>query len=130
MADSIEEVIQDYLTDDAVYNAKFSGIWHIEAPEGSAYPYVVIHQIDDPGDKRRLNKKRQGMARIQCDVWDNNRIRGTRLRTETKEILEDLNVTTGGYNVVCVGTNEVTVPRPDVQEPYHFVVDAVIQWNK
>jgi hypothetical protein len=129
MSDSVEQVVREYLTADATFTAKFEGIYWYEA-DSTTVPYLVYWQVDDSGIKSRLNAVRQGEARIQFDIWDSNKFRGVRLREDVKEKIEDINETRGGYSLYCIGTTETTVPRADEQEPYHFVVDAILKWFK
>lgn len=129
MADSVEEAVRTYLTDDATFSAKFEGIYWYEAGS-TTYPYLVFWQVDDAGTQTYIDRDRQGEARIQIDVWDSNRFRGVRLRTDVADKMNALNETVGGYTLHTTSLNETTAPREDGQSPYHFVVDAVITWHK
>lgn len=130
MADSLEQVIRSYLTADATFLSKFDNLYWLEAPTDAAYPYLVYWQVDDPGDKRVVNKDYQGMARIQIDIWDSSKFRGVRLREDVKEKMESLNETRDVYTMTTMGTNEQTIPRESAEEPFHFVVDTIIRWSK
>jgi hypothetical protein len=129
VADSVEEAIRTYLTNDATFTAKFEGVYWYEA-DSTTYPYIVFWQVDDAGTQSYIDRTRQGEARIQFDVWDSNKFRGVRLRSDVREKIEDLNETVGGYMLRTVSVNETTVQRQDGQAPYHFIADAVIAWHK
>ena len=129
MADSIEEVVYNYLTTDSVFMANFSGVYWQEA-DASVAPYIVFWLVDDPGFETRLNKLQQGEARIQFDLWDTSKIRGARLHTALTTKVRSLNETTGGYTVITTGITKQTIQRESTTDPYHFVVDGIIKWNK
>ena len=126
MANSVEEAVYEHLQSDSTFMGKFGGIaWY----EGTfSYPYITFFQVDDPGTKTYLNTARQGEARLQFDVWDDNKGRGALRRTEVREKIEDMNTTSGGYTLYTVNTNEATVQRQDVTDPWHYVVDAIVRW--
>ena len=129
MADSIEEVVYNYLTTDSTFMSNFSGVYWQEA-DASVAPYIVFWKVDDPGIETRLNKKYQGEARIQFDLWDTSKIRGARLQRTLGEKVRDLNEIFGGYFVMTTGITEQTIQRESTTDPYHFVVDGIIKWNK
>jgi hypothetical protein len=129
MADSIEEVVYTYLTTDSTFMANFTGVYWEEA-DTNVSPYIVYWLIDDIGIETRLNKQHQGEARIQFDLWDTNKIRGARLRTTLREKINKLNEVSGGYRVMTTGVNEQSLKRESTTEPFHFIVDGIIKWNK
>ena len=131
MADSVEEVVYNYLTTDSTFMANFSGVYWQEATEAEAVsPYIVFWLVDDPGIETRLNKAYQGEARIQFDLWDTNKNRSRRLRTTLREKVRDLNEVSGGYFVMTTGITEQTIQRQSTTDPFHFIVDGIIKWNK
>lgn len=129
MADSIEEVVYDYLTTDSSFMGDFSGVYWQEA-DASVSPYIVFWLVDDNGTETRLNKAEQGECRIQFDLWDTNKIRGARLHTALTTKVKQLNEILGGYYAMTTGTTKQTFRRESTTEPFHFVVDGVIKWNK
>lgn len=129
MADSIEEVVYDYLTTDSTFMADFSAVYWQDA-DASVSPYIVFWLVDDVGIETRLNKANQGEARIQFDLWDTSKIRGARLRTALREKVRKLNEVYGGYRVVTTGVNEQSLKRESTTDPFHFIVDGIIKWNK
>lgn len=129
MADSIEEVVYEYLTADSTFAAKFEGIYWIESETKTA-PWINFWLVTDNGTNTRLGKIYQGEARIQFDLWDDNKIRGARLRTDLLEKVEKMSETRSGYHVMVTGTTTQTIPRESQSAPYHFVVDGVIKWEK
>jgi len=133
MADSVEEVVYNYLTTDGVFMAKISGgvYWmSVEENETATVPYIIFWLVDDPGFETKLNTSYQGEARIQFDLWDTNKIRGARLRTELREKVRDLNELFGGYRVMTTGITEQALKRESITDPFHFIVDGIIKWNK
>lgn len=128
-ADSVEQVIYNYLTADTVFSAKFTGIYYIEA-DAQTYPYIVYWMVDDIGTKTYINNEKQGEARVQFDLWDDNKIRGARLRSDIRDKVDSMNETRDGYTVTTVGINEQTIQRDSGADPFHFVVDGVIQWQE
>ena len=129
MANSIEQVVYEYLTADTSFMANFTGVYWIET-ESVTYPYITYFLVDDNGSEAYLNKSDQGEARIQFDLWDSDKIRGGRLKTTLREKVRALNETRGGYSVTAIGINEQTIPRESQSSPFHFVVDGVIRWRK
>ena len=127
-ADRVEEVIYQYLTADSTFLGKFEGIYWMEADDLTV-PYIVFWLVDDNGSKAHIGKQSQGEARIQFDLWDTNKIRGVRLRTALRDKVESMNETRDGYTVTCQGITEQTIQRESAADPYHFVVDGVIQWR-
>jgi hypothetical protein len=93
-------------------------------------PYIVFWLVSDPGFETRLNKNEQGEARIQFDLWDASKIRGARLHTALTTKVRALNETTGGYTVLTTGITKQTIQRESTTDPYHFIVDGIIKWNK
>ena len=85
---------------------------------------------DDAGIETRLNKAYQGEARVQFDLWDNNKIRGGQLKTTLREKIRDLDIISGGYHLMTVGVSEQTIQRESGTDPFHYVVDGIIKWNK
>lgn len=130
MADSVEEIIYSYLTNDSSFMSDFTAVHWIEAPEGVAYPYINYWLVTDTGEKTYLGKIRQGQASIQFDLWDDNRIRGARLRAKLREKVDDLNEILDGFSVRTIGITEQTLQRASGTDPYHFVVDGLIQWQE
>ena len=130
MADSVEEVIYAYLNADTTLMAAISKAYWMEAEERATYPYVVFWMVDDDGGKTYVGYENQGRARIQFDLWDSNRIRGARIATTLKESVEALNESRGGYSLFTEGISQQTIQRPTGQDPYHFVVDGVINWRQ
>jgi len=129
MADSVEEVVYTYLTTDSTFMANLTGVYWQEA-DASVSPYIVFWLVDDPGFETRLNKAEQGEARIQFDLWDTNKIRGARLHTALTTKVRALNETTGGYTVITTGITKQTIQRESTTDPFHFIVDGIIKWNK
>ena len=129
MADSIEEVVYTYLTTDSTFMVNFSGVYWQEA-DASVSPYIVFWLVDDAGFETRLNKAEQGEARIQFDLWDDNKIRGARLHTALTTKVRALNETSGGYTVLTTGITKQSIQRESTTDPFHFIVDGIIKWNK
>ena len=130
MADSVDQIIYSYLTSDSTFMADFNSVHWVEAPEGTTYPYIVYWLVTDTGEKTYLGKLRQGEAAIQFDLWDDNRIRGARLRGKLRDKVDDLNDTLSGYALRTIGVTEQTLQRASGTDPYHFVVDGIIQWQE
>ena len=130
MADSVEQVVYNYLTADSTFMADFSGVYFIEAPENVTYPYIVFWLVTDAGIRNYIATPSQGEARIQFDIWDDDRFRGVRLRDNVRAKVDKLNETRDGYAVHTVGLNEQTIQRASGTDPYHFVVDGIIQWQE
>jgi hypothetical protein len=131
MADSVEQVVYNYLTTDSTFMAKFSGVYWMETTDAkSTAPYIVFWMVDDNGSETRLNILEQGEARIQFDLWDTNKIRGARLRSTLREKVRELNEVSGGYRVITTGLTEQALKRESKTDPYHFIVDGIIKWNK
>lgn len=129
MADSIEQVVREYLVADSTFNAKFQAIDYLEGTTETS-PYITFFLVTDTGEATRLGKNYQGEARIQFDLWDDNMIRGLRLRSDLLEKIEKMSETRGGYHVIVTGTTTQTIPRDTGSAPYHHVVDGVIRWEK
>jgi hypothetical protein len=129
MADSVEQVVYEYLTADSSFMGNFTGVYWVEA-ETETTPYITFWLVTDAGTSTRLGKVYQGEARIQFDLWDENKIRGARLRTELLEKVERMSEERGGYHVMVTGTTSQTIPRESHASPHHFVVDGVIKWEK
>jgi hypothetical protein len=130
VADSLEEVIHEYLN--ANVSGDYNGIYWVEADD-TTYDYLVFWQVDDAGTKTYLGVDDQGEARVQFDIWceptHNGRVRGVRKRTALRQSLESMKETRSGYSVYVTGISETTVQRSAASEPYHFVVDAVVNWR-
>lgn len=129
MANSIEEVIYTTLKADTVFTASLPRLYWQEA-DNTTTPYVVFWLVDDVGIETRLNKPYQGEARIQFDLWDDDKNRGARLKTLLREKVRNIDITLGGYRLMANGVNEQTIQRQSGTDPYHFVVDGIIKWNK
>jgi len=130
MADNVEQVIYTYLTTDSTFMANFSRVDYMESPEGTVAPYINFWLVDDTGNEAILNKEDQGQARIQFDLWDSDRIRGTRLREILSRKVKALSESLEGYHVMVTGITKQTIPRASGTDPYHFVVDGVVEWYK
>lgn len=129
MSDSVEQVIYEYLIADTSFTTKFTGIYWQEA-DASVSPYIVFWMVDDNGIETLLNTASQGEARIQFDLWDTDKIRGARLRSDLRDKVKKLDETRGGYRVITTGLTEQTLQRQSTTEPFHFIVDGIIKWNK
>lgn len=129
MANSVEEVVYDYLTGDVTFMANFSAVYWIEADEKTD-PYIVFWLVSDNGAETELNKSAQGESRIQFDLWIKNKIKGAELRTLIADKVRALSQTLGGYYVRTDGINETTVQRASGTDPFHFVVDGIIKWSR
>ena len=130
MADSIEEVVRDYLIADSAFKAKFTRIDYLETPEGTATPYINYWLVDDNGSDAILNHLEQGEARIQFDLWDSNLIRGTKLRRDLAVKVKAVSEVRGGFHILAIGISEQTIPRASGTDPFHFVVDGILKWRK
>lgn len=129
MADNIEQVVYTYLTTDSSFMNNFTGVYYMEA-DATVSPYINYWMVDDTGNDTRLNHLQQGQARIQFDLWDSDKIRGTRLREVLSKKVRGLNQSLGGYHVMVTGSTKQTIPRLSETDPYHFTVDGVIEWYK
>lgn len=129
MADSIEQVIHEYLTNDSTFMANFEAVYWLEAT-GTAYPYIVYWMVDDNGNKAQIGAVTQGEARVQFDLWDDNKIRGSRLKNVLLEKVEKMNESSGGYHVTTIGSNQQSLQKESSVDPYHFVVDGIVRWKK
>jgi len=129
-ADSIEQVIYQYLDADSTFKAKFTGIYWQDAPKETKPPFINFWMVDDNGSETLLNAISQGEARIQFDLWDPNKIRGVKLRTALRNKIRDLNEVRSGFHVMTNGITEQTLQRQSTTEPFHFIVDGIIKWNK
>ncbi len=132
MADSVEQVVYENLTGDTTFMAFYTGVYWQEVDKNvtPTEPYIVFWLVDDIGIETRLNKAYQGEARIQFDLWDSNKIRGARLRTTLREKVRELSDISGGYAIMTSGITEQTIQRASTTDPYHFIVDGIIKWNK
>ena len=130
MADNVEQVVYLYLTTDSSFMANFTRVDYLETPDGTAEPYINYWLVDDTGNDTILNKVEQGQARIQFDLWDSNLIRGTRLREVLSRKIRELNESLEGYHLMITGSTKQTIPRSSGTDPYHFVVDGIIEWYK
>ena len=130
MADSVEQVIYNYLTADTAFMADFSAVYFSEAPDDASYPYIVFWLVTDAGIRNYIATPDQGEARIQFDIWDTDKFRGVRLRDKVRAKVDRLNEVRDGYAVNTVGVNEQTIQRASGTDPYHFVVDGIIQWQE
>jgi len=130
VADSVEQVIYNYLAADSGFMGNFTGVYFSEAPENATYPYIVFWLVTDAGIRNYVSTPNQGEARIQFDIWDDEKFRGVRLRDVVRAKVDRLNETRDGYSVSTVGINEQTIQRTSGTDPYHFVVDGIIQWQE
>ncbi len=129
MANSVEQVVYDYLTGDVTFMANFSAVYWIEA-DAKTMPYIVFWLVSDNGAETELNKSSQGESRIQFDLWIKNKIKGAELRTLIANKVRALSQTSGGYYVRTDGINETTIQRASGTDPFHFVVDGIIKWSR
>jgi len=129
MAYGVEQAVYEYLTTDSAFMANFSGVYWIEADK-TVDPYIVFWLVDDNGATTEINKSAQGEARIQFDLWIKNKIQGAEYRTLIADKVRDLNETIGDLYVRTDGINETTVQRASGTDPFHFVVDGIIKWNR
>ena len=129
MADSIEEVIYSYLSTDAIFSSQFTGIYWQESDTETA-PYLVYFLVTDSGVETRIGKEQQGEARIQFDIWDDNKFRSAKLRTETAEKVKAMMGVISGYHVMTTGITEQNILRASGTDLYHQVVDGIIRWTK
>ena len=125
---NLEEVIYGYLTADTSFSSNFTGIYWLEA-DAQVEPYLVFWLVDDNGNKAIIGTEEQGEARIQFSLWDDNKFRGADLRKTMRQKVEGLNETRDGYTLTCQGINEQSLQRLSESDPYHFVVDGIIQWR-
>lgn len=134
MADNVEQVVYTYLTTDSTFMANFTGVYYMTTPKAAVEPYINFWLVDDTGFDNILNKDEQGQARIQFDLWDkatdSGRIRGTRLREVLSKKIRALSQSLSGYHVTVTGSTKQTIPRASETDPYHFVVDGIIEWYK
>ena len=130
MADSVEEVVYNYLTTDSAFMANFSAVYQLEAPKSATAPYIVFWLIDDTGEQFKINTAQQGEARIQFDIWDTSQIRITRLRGVVRTKVKALDEVYSGYRVFTTGITENTIQRESTTDPFHQVVDGLIRWNE
>ena len=132
MANSVEEAVYNFLKADTTISAQFDDVYWAEASDDT-YPYIVFWLIDDNGADNVLNKRNQGEARIQFDIWDDatpsGMARGVRLRGVLADKVKDMNFVTSGYTLITTGITEQTIKRESATEPHHFVVDGIIQWR-
>ena len=126
---SVEEAVYNQLISDTVFMANFKGVYWQEA-DTTTYPYIVFWTVDDNGLEERLNKPYQGEARIQFDLWDDNKNRGAKLKTTLREKVRNISVTDGGYYLLTEAVTEQTMQRQSATDPYHYIVDGIIKWNK
>jgi hypothetical protein len=129
MADSPEEVIYDYLTTDTTFMANYTGVYYIDAPESTANPYIVFFMVDDTGVETKINQCSQGEARIQFNLWDDNKNRGRKLRTTLRNKINALGEVRGGYFVMTTGITEQTLQKASGTDSYQYIVDGIIKWN-
>ncbi len=132
MADSVEQVVYENLTTDSTFMGFYTNVYWQEVDKDvtPTEPYIVFWLVDDVGSETRLNKAYQGEARIQFDLWDSDKIRGARLRTTLREKIRNLSDISGGYAIMTTGITEQTIQRASTTDPFHFVVDGIIKWNK
>ena len=134
MADSIEQVVYDYLKADTTFSAQFTGIYWLESPTTITYPYIVLWLVDDNGAETKLHTSDSGEARIQFDLFDSSTDKGKnrcrRLRTVLRTKVKNLAETRGGYFVQTIGLNMITMQRESASSPHHYIVDAIIKWHK
>ena len=132
MADSVEQAIGENLTGDTGFMANFSAVYWQEVSKDvtATEPYIVFWKVDDPGIETELNTPYQGEARIQFDLWDDNKIRGARLETVLRKKIRNIDDIAGGYRISTNSITEQTIQRASNTDPYHFVVDGIIKWNE
>ena len=129
IADSVEQVVYNYLQADSTFKNYFNGIYWVEA-DADTIPYLVFWMVDDAGINTLLNKVQQGEARIQFDLWDTSKIRGARLRTKVAEKVKAMNEYRDGYHIIVTGITEQTIQRASDTDPFHFIVDGIVKWSK
>lgn len=129
MANSIEEAYYTWLNTQTNITTLAPVYW-IEADAGDDTPYIVFWLVDDAGTDQYIKYKKQGVARVQNDIWHRDRALGALIRTRLRDALRDMHETVGGYDMYVEATTEQTLPRVASGEPYHFIVDAVIRWRQ
>jgi hypothetical protein len=129
MADSIEEVVYQYLTADTSFMSNFTGVYWQES-DTKTEPYINFWLVTDSGTQVRLGIEQQGDALIQFDLWDNNKFRGARLRTVLAEKVKALMGVVDDYHVMTTSITEQNILRSSGTDLYHFVVDGNIRWVK
>jgi len=129
VANTVEQRVYEHLTEDGEFVAKFPGGVHLtSAPQGSKLPRLVFWQVDDPNDKRFLCLH-GGQARIQLDVWSDNKYDVVELRTDVKTKMRTLRGADGIYVMYAKIANEFTREMTD-EELFRGVVDVIVEWQE
>ena len=122
----VEQVMYEQLKEMLI--GPFASVSFLQAVSGDGFPRLVVWQVDDPSSKTVLSAY-GGQARVQCDVWSQDRFALPTLRAAVRDAVREIRGVFGSIRIVgCQVTNDFTRALND-EELYSGVVDVIVHWE-
>ena len=135
MSNTIEEGISKYLlATSAVTNYVSTGIYylHAQTQEGviTAKPFIVFWTVGNPFQRMYFGTQKNGEARMQFNIVDDEAARWLRVRKAVKNALQ---YQTGVVGSVTVHFHEISNTLQNYDEAtksYTFIVDTLVEYEE
>lgn len=99
----IEEALRYHVINDAAVSEDIGeDFYFVEAPEGTAYPYIVAHRIDTPRDRHLRGVSGLARPRFQLNIFSRN-------YDEARTIAANLRLTLDARRQFAMGADGSTV---------------------
>ena len=108
-----------------------SRIWFIEpTTESPTLPYITYETIAVPNIPALLGVKGASPT-VQFDVWHNHKTNGLDLANALRDVLDQYSGTLSSIAIELIQTNgPITLKDPVITNLYHFVVDAIVDYER
>jgi hypothetical protein len=126
---TIQAAINAYLVADTLTHDQVADrVYWVKAPQKPTLPYMSYSVVSDPHDPHSFDKTSAGQARVQFNVYDDNKYRSD---TIAKTIRNRLKRKTGNFAgktlaaMNCQGVKVIKVPDHDI---YQGTFDAMVDY--
>ena len=130
-SDNIEQALNVYLRASAAAGTIAGDRYYwVEAPQKPTLPYVTYFIVSDPHEPFAFGNTDTGAARVQFNVYDDNKYVSLEKANALRDILDqytgvlDTGVTL--RNINCSGVRVLKVPEHDL---YQGTFDAMVNYD-
>lgn len=129
MASIIQAVYTEITSDAGIMSILNDRFYYFDVPEGIQAPYTRMWLVDDPRDRSSVCQDKGGLARIQFDIFEVDKITGVDVRESLLDFLLTLRKASGEVTITDVTIGRTTDDPINQDGVYHFLMDALFRYT-
>lgn len=129
MASIIEAVYTEITSDAGIMSILNDRFYYFDVPEGQQAPYTRMWLVDDPRDRSSVCQDKGGLARIQFDIYETDKIVAVDTRESLIDFVLTLRKASGAVTISDVTINRSADDPINESGVYHVLFDALFRYT-